>query len=73
MLPIFPDTNSKEQTIDKLVDSATVKEVKISTKAESENIATQFQQLKKTDVVEVVKIMRMFKNDKEPGPDGIMI
>lgn len=72
-LPHLDSCNTEKETIDKLVDTAIVKQSPIQKIDEGNELNTPYQPLKETDMLEVKKAIFCFKNKKAPGPDHIKV
>lgn len=70
-LPNIIGCSTEIETIDKLTDTAIVKEAKIAKDDEGTEMTTPFQPLDPTSKEEVQFALSKFKNKKAPGPDGI--
>lgn len=71
LLPDLPGMLTEEDTVNALVDTAVVKEANIDNDHKNSEIFTPYQPLPQTDVEEVVRALRLFKNKKAPGPDQL--
>lgn len=70
-LPNITGCSTERETIDKLVDTAIVKDAEISEDDEGTEKTTPFQPLDLTSGREVQLALSKFKNKKAPGLDGI--
>lgn len=70
-LPNITGCSTEIDTIEKLTDTAIVKEAKIAKDDEGTEKTTPFQPLDPTSKKEVQLALSRFKNKKAPGPDGI--
>lgn len=70
-LPHFSDCTNELEIIDRMVDTAIVKEATIDASDECTEITTPFAPLNRSSKHELKLALKRFKNSKAPGPDGI--
>jgi hypothetical protein len=70
-LPELPGMVTEEDTINALVDTAIVKDAIVSHDHANTEIFTPYQPLSETNLNEVIRALRLFKNKKAPGPDQL--